>query len=256
MSCVVVDLASWRNKPASLKLVHPAGVILPFDNPFLAEWLSPEVRGAICTGAYNADLVQSLPSAVLPGDRVLVIGAGLGVVSTLIAQNEGVGRVIVVEANTALVPFLNQVHAINGVPWVETINAVPAESGKGRVPYFARRDLRASSLLPNDGSWRQVMMVPLINLNLILRDEQISLVVCDTPAAAAQMLAQAELGPVERLLVGGGDNPSQGADMNEIGARLAAHGFVGESDSLYVRANAGRTRGRPHFSEYRCSSVS
>ncbi len=221
----ITDFAAKRRDAFSSEpLLHPAGVTLPFDGPSDAALIIPEIRSEIRSGAYSADLVRLLPEAVVPGDRVLVIGAGLGVVSTLIARNEGIDRVIAVEANTALIPYLNRVHDLNGVSEVETINAVLAESKKGRIPFFARRDLRTSSLLPHDRSWQQVMMVPFMNLNLILTEERISLIICDVPIASAQPLAQAELGQVDCILLGCGDESDQCWEDDGICTLLVARG--------------------------------
>ena len=241
---VVIDLASRRHAPTSLKrLSHPAGVILPFDGPSDADLIIPEIRSEICSGAYSADLVRLLPDAVKPGDRVLVIGGGLGTVSSLIAKSDGVERVIAVEANTELMPYLKRVHALNGVPWVETINAVLGDGWKGRVPFFARHDIRTSSLLPDDCSWQQTMMIPCMDLNLILAEEQISLIVCEIPTAAAELLACADLGSVERILVSSGDDSLERWQDNEVRSLLAGQGFDTEERGtalLFGRANASR----------------
>jgi len=116
--------------------------------------------------------------------------------------------VIAVEADTRLIPHLEAVHALNGVPWVETLNAVPGNARRGRVPFFVRRNLRTSSLQSHDGEWQQVMMVPFIDLGLVLSDEQISLIVWDSPASSAHILAEADLGSVERVLADGGNDTS------------------------------------------------
>ena len=245
---VVIDLASRRHAPASLKRIsHPAGVTLPLDGPSDADLLIPEIRSEICSGAYSADLVRLLPDAVKPGDRVLVIGAGLGTVSSLIAKSDGVERVIAVEANTELLPYLERVHALNGVPWVETINAVLGDGWRGRVPFFARADIRTSSLLPDDCSWQHTMMVPCMDLNLILTEEQITLIVCEIPTASAQLQC-AELGSVERILVSSGDDPSERREQNEVRSLLAGQGFDAEERGaalLFGRANASREYLRP-----------
>ena len=244
----VIDLASRRHTPTSLKrLLHPAGVTLPFDGPSDAALIIPEIRSEICSGAYSADLVRLLPDAVKPGDRVLVIGGGLGTISTLVAKSDGVERVIAGEANTELTPYLERVHALNGVPWVETINAVLGVVLKGRVPFFARADIRTSSLLPDDCSWQQTMMVPCMDLNLILTEEQISLIVCEIPTASAQLQC-AELGSVERILVSSGDDPSERWEQNEVRSLLAEQGFDAEERGaalLFGRANASREYFRP-----------
>ena len=225
-----------------MPLEHPAGVILPFDGPSDAALIIPEIRSEIRSGAYSADLVRLLPEAVVPGDRVLVIGAGLGVVSTLIARSEGVDRVIAVEANTALIPYLNRVHAINGVSEVETVNAVLAEGKKGRVPFFARRDLRTSSMLPHDRSWQQVMMVPFMDLNLILTEERISLIICDIPVASAQLLAQAELGQVDRILLDYSDDVAQCWERTGVCTQLVARGYYPEPSATAIMLRRLSTR--------------
>ncbi len=217
---------------------------MPFDGPSDAALIIPEIRSEVRSGAYCAELLRILPEAVAPGDRVLVIGAGLGVVSTMIARNDGVDRVIAVEANTALIPYLNRVHALNGVSEIETVNAVMAEGKKGRVPFFARRDLRTSSLLPHDRSWQQVIMVPFMDLNLILTEERISLVVCDIPAVSARLLARAELATVERILVDCGDEPELCWEEDALCSLLEARGYsigpndTGRSSVLFSRPRA------------------
>jgi len=227
MSRTIFDLAAKRHGIANLKpLQHPAGVALPFDGPSDAALIIPEVRSEVRSGTYCADLLRLLPEAVATGDRVLVIGAGLGVVSTMVARNEGVDRVIAVEANTALIPYLNRVHALNGVSEVETVNAVLAEGEKGRVPFFARRDLRNSSLLPHDLSWHQVIMVPFMDLNLILNEERISLVICDVPVVSARLLARAELATVERILIDSGDEPGMCWEEDALCSLLTARGYA------------------------------
>jgi FkbM family methyltransferase len=242
MSHIISDLAAKRHGTANLEpLQHPAGVALPFDGPSDAALIIPEIRSDVRSGAYSGDLLRLLPKAVVPGDRVLVIGAGVGVVSTMVARDEGVDRVIAIEANTALIPYLDRVHALNGVSEVETVNAVLAEGKKGRVPFFARRDLRTSSLLPHDRSWQQVIMVPFMHLNLILTEERISLVICDIPLASARMLARAELATVERILINCGDEPEQCWEANSLCSLLAARGYAfgphdtGQSSVLFSR---------------------
>jgi inner membrane protein len=248
----VIDLSAQRRGGGTLEpLQHPAGVTLPFEGPSDAALIIPEIRGEIRSGAYDADIIALIGEAVEPGDRVLVIGAGLGVVSTLIARRPGVERVIAVEANTALIPYLERTHALNGVARVETVNAVLAEGKKGRVPFFARRDIRASSLLPHDRSWQQVMMVPFMDLNLILAEERITLVVSEIPAASAELLARAELGHVERILLSIADDPSGAWEDDGVCALLVARGFVPEAAGtavLFRRADvlAGR---RPRAAE-------
>jgi inner membrane protein len=163
--------------------------------------------------------------------------------------------VIAVEANTALIPYLNRTHELNGVSNVETINAVLAEGKTGRIPFFARRDLRTSSLLPHDRAWQQVMMVPFMNLNLILTEERISLIICDIPAASAQLLAHAELDQVDDILMNCEEDSDAFWGLGGIGSLMSARGFSAERSAdavLFSRDSEERLVGPADsdFGEY------
>ena len=245
----VIDLSAHGGGPYE-PLKHPAGVSLPFDGPSDAALIVPELRSEIRSGAYDADMIALLDAAVQPGDRVLVIGAGLGVLTTLIAKREGVERVIAVEANTALVPYMERTHALNGAEGIEVVNAVLAEGKTGRVPFFARRDIRTSSLLPHDRSWQQVMMVPFMDLNLILAEERISLVVSEIPVGSAELLARAELDRVERVLLNVSDDSAAAWADGGICALLVARGYVPEvSGTAVLLSRAGKLGEEPAAAE-------
>lgn len=223
---VVIDLDSRRRAPTMLtSLWHPAGVTLPMDGPADASLIIPEVRAAIQSGDYSADILRQIARTTRPGDRALVLGAGLGTASTLVAKSRGVKRVIAIEPNAELYPYLMRSHALNGVPWVETINALPAVGVRGRGGFFARHDIRASSVLPDDCSWELAMMIPCMDLNLILAEERISLLICEIPSAGAPLLAEANLKSVDRILVSCGDDCfglSENAEIREV---LAERGY-------------------------------
>lgn len=237
MHNVIVGPAAWRQCSTSpMPLKHPAGVTLPFCTPTDAALITREIRGEIESGAYSADLVRQLTVAVKTGDRVLVIGGGLGVVSTLVAQVESVDRVIVADPNTTLVTFIDRVHDLNGASNIETINAVLAVGKRGKIPFCAQHDPRTSSFMPHNQHFRQPTMVPLMDLNVILAEERITLIICDTPTVPAELLAQAQLTQVDRILLNCGED--------RILTHLVERGYVAEpfgTAILLRRSTAGRS---------------
>ena len=116
----------------------------------------------------------------------------------------------------------------------------------GRVPFFVQRDFRTSSLLPVEKSWQQAMNVPLMGLNLILEEEQISLIICDIPAASMLLLAQAELGSVERILVNASDDAADSG--NQVQSALAAQGLRPDRTSPRQGRTAERQAEHRRFS--------
>jgi FkbM family methyltransferase len=223
---VVVELDSWRKSPTSYtSLSHPAGVILPFEGRADAELINPEIRRQIVSGAYSADVLEQIDGLVRPADRVLVIGAGLGTASTLVAKQRGVKRVIAAEANAELLPYLNRTHELNAVSSVETLHAVLVSGRTGLVPFYARDDIRSSSLQPDHCSWQLEMLVPCMDIDLILSEEQISLVICEIPFGASEMFTAADLSGVDRILFSNGGDPVPAGEEAAVQAILAERGF-------------------------------
>lgn len=232
----VIDLSSRRDAPVSVApLVHPAGIRLQFDRLSSSAYVTPEVRAKISVGSYSADLVRLLSGSICPGERALVIGAGLGVVSSLIALSGAADRVLAVEADPGLISHLEHVHALNGVPWVETLHTVLTRNLAGRARFV--RWL-------GDAAEGKTAMVPCMDLNLILREEAISLIVCDIPGTSTRLIAQADLGTVKRILIETGDRAGSDAACNQARAALTAKGFESSaSGSVLVFERRGAVRG-------------
>lgn len=207
-------------------LHHPAGVTLPADGESLSGLVAPEVRAAVGSGAYCSAMIERLPDALNECDNVLVIGSGLGVLSTVIAQSKCADCVVVVEPDAGLFGYVEVVHAMNNVAWVETVNAFPALSRRGRIPFFARRDPQHSSLHPEEGEWIRVSMTPVIDLELVLADMRVDLIVWDGPVSGSRLLTEVDLGRVKRILMRTGGEAPGSAMQPEHRARLAERGFA------------------------------
>lgn len=247
----VIDLAKLRARPVpAAEILHPAGVRVPFDESAFAEFLIPEVRGDISSGSYSSNVIRHVPDAVHPGDRALVIGAGLGVVSTLIAKTARADRVLAVEADPRLIPCLKRVHARNGAGWVETVLGVPSTRGTGLTRFYPNRDFRNSSVLPNSSANLPVL-VPCLDLNLILADEQINLIVCNLPGAPMLLFANAELDRVERIMIDCTTTNNVATDNSEIVALLVERGFSARSsDNVLMFERAGSMLREPVEARY------
>jgi FkbM family methyltransferase len=218
----VYEFPSRRANLSNLEsLSHPAGVELRPHKLAADSLITLETINAVRDGSYCADLIERLPETVRPNDRVLVIGAGLGVISTLVAKMPGVSRVIAVEPNVTLIPHLEQVHDLNGVQ-VETVNAVLGSNAKGRVPFFGRRDLRASSPVPHDGPWEMAMMVPTMNLDLVVTEERISVIICEHMLAPEGLMGLEGRTTVRQILLGSRDT-GQVQVTSGAGLRLVAN---------------------------------
>lgn len=198
----VSQVLCFAPRPETGPLRHPAGLVLPLTGADDLRLVGPGLRAEIASGDYCGRAIAQLTKALRSGDRVLDLGAGIGLTSAVAARHPGVARVIALEPNPGLHGVMARVHGANGVARaVERVAALPGVGRLGRAPFYLRRDLRQSSLLAGDGRWERVVEVPYVDLNLILAEERITLIHADLPSGLDALLARADLAGVERLVL-------------------------------------------------------
>ncbi|MDT8345355.1 MAG: FkbM family methyltransferase [Thermohalobaculum sp.] len=206
--------------------VHCHGVAIPLDRAAGPRIVTPAILSAILSGTYEADEARFIPDIVEPGDRVLEIGAGIGVISTLTARCPEVEHIVAVEANPRLIPFIREVHALNGVERVTVMNTLLAPGGSGRAPFYLRRDFWMSSMSPGPEPYAERIEVEVSDLNALLRRERISLVICDVEGAEAAIFSGADLAGVDRIYVELHDHLIGIAGIARLFGDMAAQGLA------------------------------
>jgi hypothetical protein len=163
-----------------------------------------------------------------------MIGAGQAATSMIAACAADAGKVIVAEPNALLISRLEGACPRNGIARTETVNAVLAVGKRGYVEFNPESDPRsppqAAGLPP-----RPAFRVPFMDLNVILAEERINVILCDTPVAPAALLAQADLGGVERILVQRGSDAAQCWGSEGICMLLAGQGYEAEPHGTAIR---------------------
>ena len=66
--------------------------------PFVPAIITPKIERPMRNSRYEGGECATLRRVLRPGDRVLELGAGVGLISTVAAQVPGVERVVSVEA--------------------------------------------------------------------------------------------------------------------------------------------------------------
>lgn len=199
-----------------------AGVMIPHD----AAVITPAIAAAIRNGRFEAEEASQIAAIVEPGDRVLEIGAGIGFISTLLSRQRRVSHVVAVEANPALLPYMERLHALNGVRKTRRVNAVLTNEPRPSATFYLRRDFWMGSLSPEPNPYVATVAVPTLSLDGLLRDEAINLVVCDVEGAEAWLFDGADLSGVDRLWIETHDHVTGLSGVRRLFATMAAQGFV------------------------------
>jgi len=196
------------------------GVLIPYDPSII----TPAIKHAIESGYFEAEEAAQLPHIVEPDDIVLDIGAGIGFISTLIARRAE--RVISVEANPDLLPFMAQLHQLNGVKNAKRLNVVLGDSEAGKATFYLRADFWMGSLVAGPNPYKSSVKVPYMGLNTLLHDEGVTLIVCDIEGAESFLFTRSELCCVDRVYLELHDHITGLKGVASVFEAMAARGFT------------------------------
>ena len=199
-----------------------AGVHIPYD----PEVITPPIATAIREGYFEAEEAAQIPLIVRPDDTILDIGAGIGFISTLLARQAPQGRVISVEANPNLLPYMARLHALNGVENVTRLNAVLTNADVDSMTFYLRKDFWMGSLSDHPNAYESTLEVPTRNLDALLRDEGVNMIVCDIEGAESFLFNGADLSPVDRIYLELHDHVTGLKGIAALITDLSSQGFT------------------------------
>ena len=150
---------------------------------------------------YERPEIEAALALVRPGDRVLELGVGLGIVSALVARCHETVRLTSFEANPALIPHIRELHAINGVKSVDLRNGILLHRpDRPSVPFHLHRYFAEGSLIPSGGTVAQVDVMT-ADFDEVVREVNPTVLVCDIEGGEAELLTPADLSAFRALIV-------------------------------------------------------
>ena len=216
----MVDLTSAG--VSSEQCLRISGVIIPPDPSII----TPLIRQAMIDGRFEAAEASQIAAIVRAGDRVLEIGAGTGFISTLLTREPQVARVVAVEANPHLIDYMARLHEANHVRKIRRLNAVLTNAPVANATFYIRRDFWMGSLAPTPNPYRDTVEVATLGLDILLREEAITLIVCDIEGAEDGLFDGADLSGVDRIYLETHDHVTGLAGIRRLFATMAEQGFV------------------------------
>ena len=167
------------------------------------EQLSEPIQRGLTRGWYEVDEVGLIRYAVKPGDRVIDMGAGLGVTAMVAARIVGSEAVWAFEANPGLIPMLKRNVARNNVG-LKIENAVLLPRRRAEAERTLRLNLGAefwgSSVVSQDRSAKAVD-VPTQCLEDAIAAHRANVLVMDIEGLEVEILETAILTGIDKIIV-------------------------------------------------------
>ena len=156
------------------------------------------MRSLLFKGIYETDECDLVESEVRPGDRVLEIGAGIGLVSLLATRICGQDNVLSCEANPNLESMIRGNYRLNG--WTPNL-MMRAVTSDGRRLMFFRSDDVFSSSATDRGLAGDRICVDSLAINDLIGEHHPSVVIMDVEGSEVELMATADLSRVRAVIV-------------------------------------------------------
>ncbi len=215
-----------RLKARHLSSVRFRGLSVPLKRSGMNE----DVAMLLVRGSYEAPEIAGVEAVVREGDRVLEVGAGLGIVTALAARRVGKGRLRAYEANPELVDDTRSFLAAAGIDNAEIVNAVlvPDRGGAGvpesrrfhLAPSFAEGSLRADGA--TDG---RTISVPAEPLSEVIASFRPDVLICDIEGAEAELIPAFDASSLRAAVIELHPHQLTRAEVAAIYDHLAGHGL-------------------------------
>ena len=191
-------------EPPDIVQLH--GLNVPIDRRVMSDKIVESIR----SGRYEMAETARLPALVRPGERVVEIGAGIGLLTALVAIRTPAAEVVAIEANPVLQPYIAELHRLNGARVAVRQALVTPEPAGPVATLHVHEDLWASSSGWIKRRYRVAdVEVPALSLPEIAAEYAPTLLIVDVEPLAAwaeapeppHALDGADFRPFARVLV-------------------------------------------------------
>ncbi|MGN6770085.1 MAG: FkbM family methyltransferase [Rhizobiaceae bacterium] len=187
--------------------------------------VSPVVWQALASETYEAKEAKCIFKAVRPSDRVLELGSGVGIITSLIATIDSV-HVWAFEANPNTVRLARRVIAANDLDNVELLQGVLTAGAPRPLTFYIRKDLWMSSMDKDQGPFESEYSIKSTNVDQFISGHDVNVLVMDIEGAEKDLILHAELRGIERIFLELHDHLYGLAGIRDITQALAAKGYA------------------------------
>jgi FkbM family methyltransferase len=193
--------------------------------PLLPGDVSEPIWSALIDGTYEAKEAYWVKKAVIRGDRILELGAGLGIIATVLAATEDV-HICAFDAHPGMVELAQNVIRANNRNNVTLAQGLMTAGAPRDFQFYLREDFWMSSIFETQGPFQQAITLKSINVDEFIVAAGITLLVMDIEGGEEYLLQNAQLPGVERVFVELHDHLYGLSGIRRMTTAMARKGFA------------------------------
>ncbi|KIN72940.1 FkbM family methyltransferase [Sulfitobacter guttiformis] len=181
------------------QFVMSKGLKFPKDGRFI----TGQLRAALRENRYEAKEASCALKLVRDDDTIIELGAGIGFMSTLVASRRAIKGVYAFEANPALIPYIQSVHAANRLTNAHVTHAILGDAN-GSADFYVRSNLLSSSMAPIEGDTPQNtehVQVDVLDAAKVFNEIKPTILIADIEGAEAHLLPQLDLSRLRGAMI-------------------------------------------------------
>jgi FkbM family methyltransferase len=156
------------------------------------------VRSALFKESYEAYECELVKRILRPGDRVLEIGTGIGLVSLVATRLAGEGNVLSCEANPEMEAVIRANYALNG--WTPNLRMQAVTADGGPLTFYRNDNILSSSAFDRQIDGHEIT-VPSVALAEVIAAHRPSVLVMDVEGSEVELLPAADLSGIRAVIV-------------------------------------------------------
>lgn len=193
-----------------------------------APHFAPGMIRSLGNGRYERGEIKTALASVRPGDRILEMGAGSGVVGAVIAKNCSPSAVLSVEANGHLIPHISELYRHNSL--AETISVrhcvvLSQDDAPEEIGFRVRGNFLGSRLATNEPERGALELVKVARYKDLKAEFPHNVLIMDIEGAELEFLRGADLSGLDLVVFEVHRNVYGREGMREIRRTLARKGF-------------------------------
>lgn len=188
-----------RSDKTTSHVAECLGVKVP-DSPMLTPTRIERINAA----RYEGQEIAGALRVVREGDRVLELGAGIGIVGAVVAKTAKPSKVMSFEANPALIQHIEALYELNGLHGRISVRnevLISAPDAPPSLPFHIRNSYLGSSLIDSDSRATTRVDVPTASYGEVHKDFAPDVLLMDIEGGELDFLRHASLDGIRAIVI-------------------------------------------------------